>query len=230
MRALPDRVILAGIALAVAGAAAVTASAVINVHFFGGRVDHLDANLEGNAFTWASSVATFTAALSALALASCRPSARRRLASLAGILAFFSLDDVVGIHEALGREVAWEVLGLPKIFLLVVWPALYLPLVASAFLLLWSVARGPVPPAVRRSLQLGLVLLVVAFATEPLQTLVFAFDHPLLAWPRVLVLAFEEGTELAACLLIASALTANACQALAGLGPARTPSRTPLRR
>ena len=77
------------------------------------RVEGLDADVEGNSFTWASSVATFTVALTAALHAAAFERQRREFSVLAGLAVWFSLDDVAIIHERVALKLGEDLLGMP---------------------------------------------------------------------------------------------------------------------
>ncbi len=197
----------AGVALAIVAVSVQTVLHLANALVFNGRFEPLDAGFEGNTFTWASSVAVFGAALVMVVFALVFPESRRSSLLLAGILAFFSLDDVVQVHEMVGWDFATG-LGMPeylggRLFLI-----LYAPLFALAAILLWNVGRstrGWSPKAIT----FGLVLLVLAIGGEGLGgVLQFATDGNFAdSAAHDLEIAFEEGAELGGWILIATALT-----------------------
>jgi len=64
---------------------------------------------------------------------------------LAALLAFFSLDDIVAAHERIGTIVREDVLGLPTGWGRVLWPLVFLSLLATTALTLWRVGGAQLP-------------------------------------------------------------------------------------
>ena len=212
-RARPiQRLVSGGYVVAASAALFLVVSHLVNDLLLDGRVFNLDADQEGNAFAWAAAMATFAAAFAALllALASRRPGAP---AALAGVLVFFSLDDGVAVHERIAGRLA-DALGFGVSSERVIWPAVFLPLLAAALLLLLRLARAA-PRRPRRAILHGLGLLVFAIAAEVVSV---AIDPRGTA--NAVEVALEEGAELGGWLLVASGLTALAWREIAGEGPA----------
>ena len=208
------RIVSAGAWTAVAAVSLQTAVHLGNA-FFGGH-DFFDVNKERNPFAWASAVATFAVGFAAAVRAVTVRDRQRRFLLLAAIVAFFSLDEMVVIHERLGRGAA-DLLGLSESFARVLWPTLYAPLLALALVLLVTLPRGA-PPRVRRLAAVGVGLLAFAVVAEvaslPISTEVAPGEN----WPHTIEGAFEEGAELGGWILLASAFAA-----IAWLPPSRRP-------
>ena len=210
-----DRVLTVGLALAVTAVSLQTLAHLLNAAFDGGR--GLDANAEQNAMTWASSSATFAAAFLAGLCAVLLDERRRAWVLLASIIAFFSLDDAILLHERLaqwvlalfGQDTSWDSL---------LWPALYLPLAGIVVVLLLSVTRTA-PGRARRFLLVGLALLLTAVAAEALSAPV-STPETAGGWAHTLEGAYEEGAELAGWILIATGLTVSTLSE-----PGRLPGR-----
>jgi hypothetical protein len=117
----------------------------------------LNVNFEDNPFAWASTVATFSVAFAAVLHAVLLTSRRVPYVLLAIVAGFVSLDDMVAIHEDIGAEAA-DVLGLAQSYDSVLWPVLYLPLLAVGLLILFSLAREA-PERPRRFITTGIALL-----------------------------------------------------------------------
>lgn len=208
----PDRVeeaaarILSGaLVVAVAGVALQTVVDLIAFWALDRDVELLLADSDVSVFAWASVVATFAVALGALLRSAVVPAQRRLWWFVAGTAAYLSLDDQVGLHERVG-DLADRAEGLalwePARLL---WPALYLPLLAALFVALWKVSRGLAPRS-RSFVVAGLALLATAVAFELLSAAVIraGFDRGSVLYElEVLV---EEGAELAGWTLIAGAL------------------------
>ncbi|HEX7254616.1 MAG TPA: hypothetical protein VF236_01690 [Gaiellaceae bacterium] len=197
-----------GIGLAIAGVQAV--AHLTNVFALDADVDSLSADIDGaNAFAWASSMATLAAGLAALTLAIFEPARARRHLLLAGILIFFSLDDVAAIHEKLGTAVRGDVLGLPTGWGRLVWPALFFPLLAAALLLLWELRRRA-PRAAATGLGLGLACLVAAVVAEVASTPWYTTGGTGESWFGALEVVVEEGLEIVGWAAIATAMAGAA--------------------
>jgi hypothetical protein len=185
--------------IALAGTAAQTTVHLLNAAFLDEQ--QLNANFEGNAFAWASTVATFTVAFLAFICATALTSARYPFIALGVLTAFLSMDDMVVIHERTGVVVS-DALGLPVVFDSVLWPAVYLPILAAVFALLLVVSR-PAPPRARGFFALGLALLGSALAAEIASFRWSTGDGTL----HVLEGAVEEAAELSGWIVIAAAMT-----------------------
>ena len=207
-----DRLVRAGVALAIAAVVVQSLGHLVNQEFLGTRV-LLDANDDRSAWTWLSAVATVFAAFAALVHAIVFRAHRGRYAVLAATTGFLSLDDSVEIHERLGTVVRGDVLGISEGWVnRLVWPAVYFPLLVLTAALLWWLA-GRAPRDAGRLIRIGLACLVAAVAFE-------VFTAPLptgrgesLYTPEVVV---EEGLELAGWILIAAGATAAVASALVG--------------
>jgi hypothetical protein len=191
-------------ALAVTLGLALIAAHLLNSFALDGSVRQLDADEERTIFSWASSSATFAGALVAMLLALWLPRLRFRFGALAAILAFFSLDDAIGVHEVLS-EVSTDDLGLPIAAQRLLWPVGYLPLAAVAITVLASVAQT----GRRRTYMIaGVGLLALAIASELASVMWngLFFDSETL---DVLEVAVEESAELAGWILVAASLAAT---------------------
>jgi len=194
---------------------------VANAQLSGGRHRRLDADVEGSLFSWASSSVTFMAGSLALVLALIDRRHRVSFAVLALVLAFFSLDDTVVVHEHLGEKLA-EVLGLPSFYQRTFWVLLYLPILVIGLGLLLELTRR-VPASVRNALRVGIAFLAGAVLAELISTLLFAGGTTIGSWPDTIEVAIEEGLELAGWILISAALAAAAVRLLPNvLPPAET--------
>jgi hypothetical protein len=203
--AVERRTLRVGVALAVALAALQSIAHLINVFVFDLRIDIVNADSDTGAFAWASSVATFGAALLLSLFAIVRPTRTWPLVALAGAVAFMSLDDMVGLHErvsALGTD-----LGAIEHFARIFWPVVFMPLLVATFVGIVGVAAG-LRAAPARALLVGLALLVAAIALEMASPILFALgsDHGEPAYE--LEVALEEGVELAGWILVSAGLAA----------------------
>jgi hypothetical protein len=112
------------------------------------------------------------------------------------------------IHERLGDLAdraeglaAWEPARL-------LWPVVFLPVLAGLFLGLWWLARDLPPPRAGRHVRTGLVLLAVAVALEVASAALIRAGHDRGSGLYELEVLLEEGAELAGWILIAGALLA----------------------
>ncbi len=110
---MAERIVAVGLVLALVAAVGQTIVGLVNGLVFDGRYGQLDLDREFNVFAWASSAATFAAAFAALLAAIALDEARARWATLAAILAFFSADDLLVLHERLTRRLFVGVFELP---------------------------------------------------------------------------------------------------------------------
>lgn len=202
---LEDRLVAAGITLAIAAVVVQTVAHLLNATFLG--TYHLNVNHELTPFAWASTVATFGLAFTAAVHALVCPSRRALSVALALAAGFLSLDDMVSLHERLGLALA-EALGLSVVFDSVIWPALFLPLVGATALLALALASGGSPRA-RRLAQAGLALLALALVAEvgsaAWSTNPFGRVHSVEG-------GFEEAAELAGWILLMTMGTVVALQ------------------
>lgn len=203
--ALERRTLRVGVALALGLAALQSIAHLMNVVFFDLRIDMINADSDSGAFAWASSVATFGAALLLCLLAIMRPTRTWPLVALAGAVAFMSLDDMVGLHERVSD--LGTALGPIDHFARIFWPLVFMPLLAATFAGLFGVAAG-LRIAPRRTLLTGLALLVAAIALEMASPILFALgsDHGELAYELEVVA--EEGAEFAGWILVSTGLAA----------------------
>jgi hypothetical protein len=203
-RDLGERLASLGARFALVAVVVQTATHLINVLLFGSRWEKLNADVELGVFSWASSSATIAAAFAAAVLAIVTR-AGLRLWALVLVLAYFSLDDAVVIHERVGDSWA-TALGLedPRRLL---WVGGLAPLLACAFLLTWAVVRESTG-VIRRVLIIGLASLVTAVLAE-----IVAANLVAAGWartlPHTLEVVVEEGAELGGWILIASGLMAR---------------------
>ena len=196
-----QRLLGLGLLLALFGVTAQTVIDLVNAFALGGRHDQLNADLEGNAFAWASASATFAAAFVCLFHAVVLRERRRSFVALAAIFGVLSVDDIAQIHERIGWRLQQD-LGLPESIGARSFVFVYLPLVVTAAYLIWRVLADQ-PEQIRLFVLVGLALLGVAFLLEPLGT-AWEFEST----PDRIESAVEEGLELGGWILIASGLTA----------------------
>lgn len=198
----PQRVIRAGVVVAFALVALQTASQALSHLAFDGGVGQLNVDAEPNAWSWASSSASACTAFVLFLLLLARPERARIPAGglLVVVVALFSADDALQIHERL----RYDVLGLEE-GLRVVWPTVYLPWLALVFYLLWNLAAET--PEGRRSCRTGLLMLVAAVACELLSAALVEVGHGRGTGLYDLEVAVEEGLELGGWVLVLTGLT-----------------------
>jgi hypothetical protein len=205
--ALAQSLVTLGIRIAVAAAVAQGVIHLVNNALFDARWSIVDAGFEKNIPTWASASAAFTAAVAAFLIAETGTGSRRLYLGLAAILAFFSLDDSVGLHELIVHERVGEV-GTVEHAAGVIWPLVYLPLLLGGLVLLIRAAQAAAFPA-KRVIQIGLGLLGSAVALEFVGVLMLEIGFTDLSFGYAIQVAIEEGFELAGWILIASGLLAE---------------------
>ena len=193
-------VLVAGGLLAAFALVAQAGAHLANYAFLDMGISHLDADLDGNALTWASSLATLCAAAFALMLARLLPARRRLLTVLGVLLAFFAADDAFGIHENLGSVFAR--VGLPDVA--GIWFPVYLPLFGFCAAVLWTL--GSPERRVVTIVRLGVLLLGAAIVGEALTAVVPALERTDATWLYELEVALEEAAELAGWIAIATGL------------------------
>jgi hypothetical protein len=218
---LAERILSVGFALAVIAVVVQTAAHLTNALLLDYGIANMDATIDGNALSWASSVATFAAALGALLLGMIPRSPAWRLLVLAAVLAFFSLDDVVAIHEKLAFGTSGA-LGLADIVGRAFWPVLYFPLFLYALVSLWQLSLQA-RERVRHTIWAALALFALAFAGEAFATLWWSADNATRFLGDDLEVALEEGAELGGWIILAAALGAILVSrlALSPEGPSR---------
>lgn len=203
-----ERLLGVGLVLALVAVAAQTVIDLVNAFALGGRHDQLNADVEGNAFAWASAGATFAAAFVCLFHAVVLRERRQLFVALAAMFGFLSVDDIAQVHERIGWRLQQN-LALPESIGARSFVFVYVPLVLAAAYLLWRILVGE-PERTRRFVLAGLVLLGLAFALEPLGT-AWEFEST----PDRIESAVEEGLELGGWILIASGLAALLYDAIA---------------
>jgi hypothetical protein len=213
------RVVRVGIGIAVILVVFQTAAHLTYAFVSDGRWGELNLDAEYGTFSWISSGTTFAAGFVALLLALFDPRRARRYLLLAAMLAFFSLDDAVELHERLGEAAIARLVDLDRgSFNHIFWPILFFPLLALAFLLLWDVSRYA-GGQVRALLRAGMTLLVVGVAAEALASAWYLPGGDPDTWPGAVQIMIEENAELAGWIVIVTALTAEACrELLSGVG------------
>jgi hypothetical protein len=210
---LADYVVRVGFRIALFATLALVAVHLGNEWVLDDRIEGVDADVEGNALTWASSVSTFAVALTAALHAAAFEKQRREFAVLAALTLWFSLDDVAIIHERLGLKLGEDVLGLTESVAVRLWLVVYLPLLVLAALILWRIAQEAGPPA-ERAIRFGLGLLVASIPVEVIGAATRELAEDGTDVPNDLRVAIEEALELGGWILIASGLTSILCSAL----------------
>lgn len=184
----------------------------------------LEPSEEHNVFSWASTVATFAAAYASFLLALAVPEQRLRFGFLAGSFAFLSLDDAALIHERVGAKVFEEWLDFPENVSEQLELLLYLPIFAAALWIVWTVVQQSPWPAARVLLG-GVSLLGLAVACEFAGTATRRLEERGLGFFNTMRVGVEEASELGGWTLVATALTALACTALAMASQTGEPAR-----
>jgi hypothetical protein len=207
-------IVHAGYAVALVLVAIQSIGHLVNAIVLDGEASNLNADEEGNALAWLNSVVIYTGALMALTLAVVEPRLRAPLAFLAAAFAFFSLDEVIGLHELAAERVRADLLELPAGFVSLLWPVILMPLLAAVFVAMLIAARRLTPPAAR-AIRVGLVLLVAAVLTEAASTGLLVEDRSTEDGLYSFEVLVEEGAELAGWVLVATALAAGAYERLA---------------
>jgi hypothetical protein len=178
-------------------------------------VGNLPDGRESQVFTWMSDSPTFAAGFVALIIALGMRESRRLFGALAIALFYYSFDDQAQVHERVARAVGN--LGLPPdvanardFFLLA-------PIAAFTFVLLWKASKQ-VPEPAAGGLRLGLWMLVASvFVDEGIKIPTKHLAKHGVTAPERIRNAVEEGLELVALMLIATALACALCYALDSL-------------
>jgi hypothetical protein len=202
-----DRIVRTAAVLAAAAAFALALIHLLNVALRDGEVLQLHADMERNAWAWAGSVTIFGAALAAFLPTVTEAAVDLSGLALAVIFAFFSLDEAISLHERIAER-SVDLVGARVSFERVIWPLVFLPLLAATFLLLLRLAKSA-PKSVRVGLVGGLGLLGAAVFMEVTSGAYLEAGSEN-TWKDAIEVALEEGAELAGWILIAGALTARA--------------------
>lgn len=210
---LVDRILRIAVFVAIAGAVVQVLSQLVNYFVFDFAIWNLNVDADNNSFAWASSVAQFAAAFCCALLLLTGWWSFRRLLALTLILAYFSLDDIARFHEEIAYSFREDVLGVQLAYGRIIWPIMFLPLLAAAFILLWRFAERAGDPA-GRAIRIGLVMLVLAVFAEAFSVVFHVGDDPEGTLQDILQVAVEESLELAAWVLIAGAAAATLCKVL----------------
>lgn len=222
-RVLGERLLRIGVRLAIIAVAVQTVAHLGNEFLLDDRVEGLDADIEGNVFTWASSVATFTVGVAAFLHAMAFSTRRREFGALAVLGVWFSLDDAIQVHERVALELGEDVLGLPDYVAVRLWLVLYAPLLLLAGVLLWKVIQVLWEPA-GRTVRFGLWLLIGSIPVEVAGAGTRWVDEKGTSVPENLRIALEEGLELGGWILVASGLMTAVVVALKEYRLAQSPT------
>ena len=188
-----------GVGIAVAGVALQTITTHLAV--FRSTIGLFNADDEGSLWNWAGAGATLAAAVALLVLIALRPVGAVPFRALAAIATYMSLDDAIGLHErAVHKHV--HSLGPIQKGARVIWPVFYLPLLAAAFVLIWTLG-AVIPRPSGRLLRIGLFMLVAAVAAEEIAAVIVQEGQGHLSIPYNLEVVIEEGLELAGWMIIA---------------------------
>jgi hypothetical protein len=219
---LPGRLCRIGIWVAFLTVALQSVVYLVDELLFDHEPHLLDADGDFSVWAWGSASVLFVGALASVLLALTAERARiLTYTALVAILAFLSLDETVGIHERLTNDLP-SLLGVPVSYSRVIWPAVYLPLLATLAVLLLVVSRRlAARPA--RLVRVGLLLLAVAVAAELVSTALVESAEAGRSLPYVLEVAVEEGCELGGWILIATALVSGMVSQLLALGRTSRP-------
>lgn len=198
---LPTRILKAAAAFAVVAVAVQTLSELVNALALDYRYYGLDADVENNFWSWASTSVAFACAFVALVLAIVNRAWALPCGALAVFLGYLSLDDGYKLHERIGSRIA-EALGLGEFGDRLLQPVFVLPVAAAAFVLLVWIGRRAAPEP-RRWLYGALSLLGVALVAEFIARAA-ELDPPQTA--NAIEVAIEEGLELGGWIIIAATL------------------------
>jgi hypothetical protein len=178
------------------------------------QIDRLNADDDRSIWSWTGSAAELMAALGAGLMLVLPSVPRKPIIFLALVLAFFSIDDTVQVHEQLShvleRFPRWT--GLPP---RMVWPILYSPVMLATCAMLWRISVAMVERC-GRALRGGVVMLGFAVLLEfgvgavSLDLGSGRFDTAgATSMGYACEVVAEEGLELAGWLLIAASLIAT---------------------
>lgn len=144
---------------------------VINAAAVHLRVERINADADNSIDGWMGTLTTGLAAWAALQLALLAPGLRRPMLVLAGLCAYLSMDDMLGLHEAVARlgkgNQPYAHSGYD------LWPLVYFPLLVVLSWLVLRTARS-VERRTGRLLVAGLTALTLAVVLEALAPALFA--------------------------------------------------------
>ena len=204
-----DQRLLAWIpAVALAIVAVQTVGHVVDWLAFDLDVKLLDADSDICIYAWVATVSIFLAAIGFFVIDRIVPPAGLRR-YLAVVLAFLSLDEMVGIHEHIGKVAEWA--GFSEDAGRAIWPLVYLPLIGGAAFLLWRFAEREQAPG-RRYIQGGLLFLGAAVLLEMGSTKLADGQHG--RWAYELEVIVEQNLELVGWALIGLTVAAAAVRLL----------------
>jgi hypothetical protein len=203
---MADRILRLGVVLAVVGVVFQSAVHLFNYFALDERYASLDVSAEHTAFAWVSTAASFAAACGALLLALRRERDRPLLLLAAALIAYFSMDDFVEIHERVGYELAQRI-DLSESVAQRFWLLVFAPLFFAALWILWRIARAtPGEPGRYQKLALG--LLVAGVVAEGAGILTKRLEEDGNGTPHSIRALFEEGFELSGWVILAAAFFA----------------------
>ncbi len=201
-----DRALNLGWTLASVAGGVLLLAHVVNHVALDDRIVELQASAERNVWSWAASMATLAAGLSALLLGQwCRRPWQAW--TLGALLVYFALDDYVEIHEHLGDGVS-EALGFPEYVGPRLWVVLYLPLLGAAAALLWLIAEE-LEERARNGILGGAALLAAGYLLEGAGIGTKRLESQGYELPHAVRAGLEESAELAGWIVLAAALTAG---------------------
>ena len=200
-----DRALRLGWVLAGSTGAILLLAHLVNHVALDDRIGELQASAEQNVWSWAASMATLVAGLSALLYAGSSRHSRRAW-TLGALLVYFALDDYIEIHEHLGDGVS-DALSLPDYVGPRLWVVLYLPLVGAVAALLWLLA-AELGGRLRNGILAGAALLAAGYLLEAAGIATKRLEDAGYELPHALRAGLEESAELAGWIVLAAALTA----------------------
>lgn len=202
-----ERILRAGVWLAVAATAIQTVMHLANIVLLDRRFTLLDAESDISLWAWASTATEAAAAAFAAILAFAGSRVSWRALLLAAMLAFLSADDILALHE----RIAIDQLGPIPHASRLIWPLVFGPILVLTG---WLLLRGAhdASPNARRVTVTGLGALVLAVLMEAATPALFALGqgHGSIAYELESVL--EEGLELGGFILIATSLAAQVAE------------------
>jgi hypothetical protein len=200
------RVTRIGLLIAVGAVALQFGAHLTDAFLFNGRHAAIQADGQGDLFDWATALALFAGSLCLLAGARYAQGGLRSVA-LAALLVFLAFDELVGVHERMASAVAPHLPGALSRLGDLSTPLVYLPLLAGVFVLLLSIV-AETPWRVAPTLWLGLGLLIVAAFVRVVAASLKVSGMHISGMGRDVAVAFDQGFQLAAWLLIAVGLAA----------------------
>ena len=203
---LARRIVVAGSCVALVAAAVQTSCHLVDAFVLDGRYPALEADAQGNVFDWVSAAAILAAGVVAF-VGAAAPASRLASRVLGVLLGYLAVDELVGIHERIGAEIATHLPGKLGELGDRVTPVIYLPILGAVFVLLLVIGGGRVQGG--RLVRFGLALLAGAVSIRVAAAGVKLASGQVNGTVRTVGVAADQAFQLAAWVLIATGLASR---------------------